>query len=251
MAPPFGMKELPEKRARSMITLPPSLKSAPPPVALIGGLVTSEPKPLTRLTSLSATVTPRTRMIRFWWLFRPSMIEVWRSLPEILRFLSISRVPVSTESVPLPSLIVSPHVANAIAWRSEQSVGHVPAPVGSSNRVGGMSAGCAAGGTASQATTASARMRPCTARRYWKVEPSMRRAKLSFDTTGLVAYVNGEYKPVAEASVSIFDHGFLYGDGVFEGMRVFDGGLFRAELHMERITRSALRLGLGLPAWTD
>ena len=61
---------------------------------------------------------------------------------------------------------------------------------------------------------------------------------MSFDTTGLVAYVNGEYKPVSEASVSIFDHGFLYGDGVFEGMRVFDGGLFRAELHMERIARS-------------
>lgn len=74
---------------------------------------------------------------------------------------------------------------------------------------------------------------------------------MSFDTTGLVAYVNGEYKPVAEASVSIFDHGFLYGDGVFEGMRVFDGGLFRAELHMERIARSARSLGLALPVGTD
>src|SRR3954469_16089079 len=74
---------------------------------------------------------------------------------------------------------------------------------------------------------------------------------MTFDTTGLVASVNGEYKPVAEASVSIFDHGFLYGDGVFEGMRVFDGGLFRAELHMERITRSARSLGLALPAGTD
>ena len=74
---------------------------------------------------------------------------------------------------------------------------------------------------------------------------------MSFDTTGLVAYVNGEYKPVAEASVSIFDHGFLYGDGVFEGMRVFDGGLFRAEQHMERITRSARSLGLALPVETD
>ena len=70
---------------------------------------------------------------------------------------------------------------------------------------------------------------------------------MSFDTTGLVAYVNGEYKPVSEASVSIFDHGFLYGDGVFEGMRVFDGGLFRAELHMERIARSARTIGLGMP----
>jgi branched-chain amino acid aminotransferase len=74
---------------------------------------------------------------------------------------------------------------------------------------------------------------------------------MSFDTTGLVAYVNGEYKPVSEAGVSIFDHGFLYGDGVFEGMRVFDGGLFRAELHMERIARSARSLGLALPVETD
>src|SRR3954462_3041856 len=70
---------------------------------------------------------------------------------------------------------------------------------------------------------------------------------MSFDTTGLVAYVHGEYKPVSEASVSIFDHGFLYGDGVFEGMRVFDGGLFRAELHMARIARSARTIGLTAP----
>ena len=67
---------------------------------------------------------------------------------------------------------------------------------------------------------------------------------MSFDTTGLVAYVNGEYKPVSEASVSIFDHGFLYGDGVFEGMRVFDGGLFRAELHLKRLERSTRTIGL-------
>jgi len=74
---------------------------------------------------------------------------------------------------------------------------------------------------------------------------------MSFDTTGLVAYVNGEYKPGGEASVSIFDHGFMYGDGVFEGMRVFDGALFRAELHMERIERSARTIGLALPVDTD
>jgi branched-chain amino acid aminotransferase len=74
---------------------------------------------------------------------------------------------------------------------------------------------------------------------------------MSFDTTGLVAYVNGEYKPVSDASVSIFDHGFLYGDGVFEGMRVFDGGLFRAELHMERIARSARTIGIRTPVAGD
>ena len=74
---------------------------------------------------------------------------------------------------------------------------------------------------------------------------------MTFDTSGLIAYVNGEYVDAAKASVSIFDHGFLYGDGVFEGMRVFDGGLFRAELHMERIARSARTIGLAMPVETD
>src|SRR3954453_11912579 len=74
---------------------------------------------------------------------------------------------------------------------------------------------------------------------------------MTFDTNGLVAYVNGEYRPVGGASVSIFDRGVLYGEGVFEGMRVFDGGLFRAELHMERIARSARSLGIALPVGTD
>jgi branched-chain amino acid aminotransferase len=70
---------------------------------------------------------------------------------------------------------------------------------------------------------------------------------MTFDPSGLTAYVNGEYVDAAKASVSIFDHGFLYGDGVFEGMRVFDGGLFRAELHMARIARSARTIGLTAP----
>ena len=70
---------------------------------------------------------------------------------------------------------------------------------------------------------------------------------MTFDPSGLTAYVNGEFVDAAKASVSIFDHGFLYGDGVFEGMRVFDGGLFRAELHMARIARSARTIGLTMP----
>jgi branched-chain amino acid aminotransferase len=70
---------------------------------------------------------------------------------------------------------------------------------------------------------------------------------MTFDPSGLTAYVNGEYVDASKASVSIFDHGFLYGDGVFEGMRVFDGGLFRAELHMARIARSARTIGLTAP----
>src|SRR3954463_10343277 len=70
---------------------------------------------------------------------------------------------------------------------------------------------------------------------------------MAFDPSGLTAYVNGEYVDAGKASVSIFDHGFLYGDGVFEGMRVFDGGLFSASLHMDRIERSARTIGPRMP----
>src|SRR6201996_5377679 len=70
---------------------------------------------------------------------------------------------------------------------------------------------------------------------------------MSFDPSGLTAYVNGEFVPAAEASVSIFDHGFLYGDGVFEGMRLFGGGLFRPHDHLARLNRSARTVGLECP----
>ena len=70
---------------------------------------------------------------------------------------------------------------------------------------------------------------------------------MGFDVSGLTAYVNGEYVSGGAASVSIFDHGFMYGDGVFEGMRVFDGGLFRPHDHMARIVRSARAIGLAPP----
>jgi len=70
---------------------------------------------------------------------------------------------------------------------------------------------------------------------------------VTFDTTGLVAYVNGDFVPAGEASVSIFDHGFLYGDGVFEGLRVFDGALFRPRDHIARLGRSARALAMEVP----
>lgn len=70
---------------------------------------------------------------------------------------------------------------------------------------------------------------------------------MTFDPSGLTAYVNGDFVDATQASVSIFDHGFMYGDGVFEGMRVFDGGLFRADLHLERIARSARTVGMAAP----
>ena len=45
-------------------------------------------------------------------------------------------------------------------------------------------------------------------------------------------YIDGEYYPKDEAKVSVFDHGYLYGDGVFEGIRAYNGRVFRCEEHI-------------------
>jgi branched-chain amino acid aminotransferase len=74
---------------------------------------------------------------------------------------------------------------------------------------------------------------------------------MSFDPAGLSVYVDGEWVDGAAASVPIWDHGFLYGDGVFEGMRVFDGALFRPRDHLRRFARSARGLGMELPLGED
>ena len=58
------------------------------------------------------------------------------------------------------------------------------------------------------------------------------------------AYVNGRFVPEAEATVSIFDRGFLYGDGVFETMRVYDGKIFRPVEHTERLLDGLRALGI-------
>jgi branched-chain amino acid aminotransferase len=56
------------------------------------------------------------------------------------------------------------------------------------------------------------------------------------------AYVNGRFVPENEATVSIFDRGFLYGDGVFETMRVYGGKAFRARAHIDRLIRGLKEL---------
>ena len=52
----------------------------------------------------------------------------------------------------------------------------------------------------------------------------------AFDPSGLTVYVDGEYVDGTAASIPIWDHGLLYGDGIFEGMRLFGGSLFRPYL---------------------
>lgn len=60
-------------------------------------------------------------------------------------------------------------------------------------------------------------------------------------------YLDGKLVPRERAVVSVFDHGFLYGDGVFEGIRVYDGNVFRLEPHIERLYESAKTVALKIP----
>ena len=64
--------------------------------------------------------------------------------------------------------------------------------------------------------------------------------------SGLVS-INGKLVPAAEATVSVFDHGLLYGDGVFEGMRIYGGKVFRLAEHLQRLYESASAIGLEIP----
>lgn len=60
-------------------------------------------------------------------------------------------------------------------------------------------------------------------------------------------YLNGEFVPKNEAKVSVFDHGFLYGDGIFEGIRCYQGNVFRLDDHLQRLYESALSIMLEIP----
>ncbi len=63
----------------------------------------------------------------------------------------------------------------------------------------------------------------------------------------LLVYINGEFVPESEAKISIFDHGFLYGDGVFEGIRAYNGKVFKLWEHIDRLYDSAKAIDLEIP----
>ena len=60
-------------------------------------------------------------------------------------------------------------------------------------------------------------------------------------------YLDGKLVPKEQAVISVFDHGFLYGDGVFEGIRVYDGNVFRLKEHIDRLYESARTIALEIP----
>ena len=63
----------------------------------------------------------------------------------------------------------------------------------------------------------------------------------------MIVYVNGSFVSEEEAKVSVFDHGFLYGDGVFEGIKAYNGRIFALDEHVDRFFESAQSLQLTLP----
>ena len=64
----------------------------------------------------------------------------------------------------------------------------------------------------------------------------------------MIAYVDGKWTPAEEARISVLDHGLLYGDGVFEGIRVYGGVPFLLDEHLDRLAASARAIVLELPA---
>jgi branched-chain amino acid aminotransferase len=60
-------------------------------------------------------------------------------------------------------------------------------------------------------------------------------------------YIDGKFYSEANATVSVFDHGLLYGDGIFEGIRFYNGRVFRLEQHLERLWNSARSICLDVP----
>jgi branched-chain amino acid aminotransferase len=62
----------------------------------------------------------------------------------------------------------------------------------------------------------------------------------------MLVYVNGKFYPENEAKVSVFDHGYLYGDGVYEGIRAYNGYIFRLKDHIDRLYESAKTLAINI-----
>lgn len=63
----------------------------------------------------------------------------------------------------------------------------------------------------------------------------------------MLIYLNGKFVPREEAKISVFDHGLLYGDGVFEGIRSYNGRVFKLDEHLKRLYDSAKAIRLEIP----
>jgi branched-chain amino acid aminotransferase len=70
-------------------------------------------------------------------------------------------------------------------------------------------------------------------------------------TDQTLCWINGELLPVSAANISVLDHGLLYGDGVFEGIRFYNHRAFKLDEHLHRLERSAKVIALTLPYTRD
>jgi branched-chain amino acid aminotransferase len=64
-------------------------------------------------------------------------------------------------------------------------------------------------------------------------------------------YLNGDFVTKENAKVSVYDHGFLYGDGIFEGIRIYNGNIFKCKEHLDRLYDSAKSIMLNIPLTYD
>ena len=78
-------------------------------------------------------------------------------------------------------------------------------------------------------------------------ESSRRPTELREERGVSVIYLDGQWLDKESAKVSVFDHGLLYGDGVFEGMRVYNGKTFKLKQHIDRLYDSAQAIMLSVP----
>jgi len=77
------------------------------------------------------------------------------------------------------------------------------------------------------------------------LKPDRRRPTLVVKES--VIYIDGDWVPKSKATISVFDHGMLYGDGVFEGIRVYSGVIFQFKEHLDRLYSSAKSIKLHIP----
>ena len=76
---------------------------------------------------------------------------------------------------------------------------------------------------------------------------AMTERELLGDLSQLEVFVNGSFFRGDEAKISVWDHGLLYGDGIFEGIRAYQGGVFKLDEHLERLFESAQAINMKLP----
>ncbi|HUK08397.1 MAG TPA: aminotransferase class IV, partial [Stellaceae bacterium] len=84
-----------------------------------------------------------------------------------------------------------------------------------------------------------------------RIDLRRRHVKEKTEMIGEIVYVNGEFVPKDEAKISVFDHNFIYGDGIFEGLQAVSGGVFKLRQHIERLYQSARFLAIEIPMSMD